>query len=236
MKQIRKLFFIGLKQIVKDGMLLVLFPVPFLAGAASKFGIPFINGILESEFSFSLLPWYNLVDGMLVCITPMFMAMVSAFLLLDERGEGVSSFYQITPVGGKYYLAARIGIPMVWAFAVTIIVAMVFHISDISFGVIVLSSLLSSLTGIALAMMVVSIAENRVEGLAISKLMGISFLGLILLWFLPGQYVYLCSFLPSFWIGKLIMDGGNLLTLILGCLCCLLWTILFSRKFLSRIE
>lgn len=235
MKQIMKLFQIGLKQIAKDGMLLVLLPAPFLVGLIFKFAVPFANGITEDKLSFSLLPWYGLVDGMLICLTPMFVAMVSAFLLLDERDEGVSAFYQITPTEGYSYLTARIGIPMAFALIITIIAATVFNISGLSPITILSSSFISALTGISLAMTVVSMAENRVEGLAFSKLMGISFLGLILVWFIPTPYSYFSSFLPSFWIGKLIMDGGNLFSFVLGLISCLIWIIFFSRRFLTRI-
>lgn len=235
MKRIWKLFQIGLKQIAKDGMLLVMLPIPFIAGLFFKLAMPFLNGVLEDKLAFSILPWYGLCDGMLICLAPMLVAMVSAFLLLDERGEGVSAFYQISPAGGCCYLAARVGLPLLWSFAATFIAAALFHLSPLSPGVIVTSTIVSTFTGAALAMMVVSIAENRVEGLAISKLTGLSFSGLIVVWLLPPPYSYLCSFLPSFWVGKLILEGAHPLTFLFGVVTCLLWIALFSKRFLSRI-
>ena len=235
MKQTMKLFQMGLKQIANDGMLLVLLPAPILVGLIFKFAIPFANGILEDNFSISVLPWYGLVDGMLVCLTPMFVAMASAFLLLEERDEGICAVYQITPTEGYSYLAARIGIPMAWAFAISIIVLGVFRISEISIMTILSSSLISALTGIFSAMMVVSMAGNRVEGLALSKLMGIGFIGLILVWFVPEPYSYFSAFLPSFWIGKLIMDGASVFSFLFGLLTCFIWIFFFARRFLSRI-
>ena len=230
-----QLFKIGLKQILKDGMLLVLIPAPFLVGLFFKFGIPYINQLLIQQFSFSITPWYGLIDGMLICLTPMFVAMISAFLLLEERDEGVNAFYQITPAEGYSYLYARIGFPMLWAYLVTIVISAVFNISDLSVGVIFLSAIISNLTGIFLAMMVVSLANNRVEGLAFSKLMGISFLGLILIWFIPRSYFFLMAFLPSFWIGKLLMEGADFLSFIGGVLTCSVWIAIFTRRFIKKI-
>ena len=236
MKQTIKLFQIGLKQISKDGMLLVLLPAPILVGLLFKFAVPYANGMLEARVSFSLLPWYGLIDGMLVCLTPMFAAVVSAFLLLEERDEGISSFYQITPASGYSYLVARIGIPMIWAFAITILAMGIFRISGLSVITVLSSSFLSALTGISLAMMVVSLAGNRVEGLALSKLLGLCFLGLIVVWFIPAPYSYVSAFLPSFWIGKLIMDGTNIFSFVLGLLSCFIWILIFTGKFLHRIS
>lgn len=230
-----QLFKIGLKQILKDGMLLVLIPAPFLVGLFFKLGIPYINQWLIQQFSFSIIPWYGLIDGMLICLTPMFVAMISAFLLLEERDEGVNAFYQITPAEGYSYLYARIGFPMLWAFLVTIVISAVFNISDLSVGVIFLSAIISNLTGIFLAMMVVSLANNRVEGLAFSKLMGISFLGLILIWFIPRSYFFLMAFLPSFWIGKLLMEGADFLSFIGGVLTCSVWIAIFTRRFIKKV-
>lgn len=216
-------------------MLLVMIPAPLLVGLFFKVTVPFINAILTSQFQFSITSWYGLADGMLICLTPMFVAMISAFLLLDERDAGISAFYQITPAQGYPYLLARVGIPMIWAFITTLIAAAVFKISAISFADILSSGLISSLTGIALAMMVVSIAGNRVEGLAVSKLMGISFIGLFLIWFVPAPYHFSLAFLPSFWIGKLLMDGTDFFSFVLGLITCLLWIAFFTRRFLKRI-
>lgn len=235
MKYTLKLFKIGISQISKDGMLLALIPAPFLVGIFFKFAIPFMNNVLTKELSFSITPWYGLVDGMLICLTPMFVAMISAFLLLEERDEGISSFYQITPAEGYSYLFARIGIPMIWAFFTTVIVSVFFHISSLSLGVILSSALISNFTGIFLAMMVVSIAGNRVEGLALSKLMGISFIGLFLIWFVPAPYHFIMAFLPSFWIGKLLMDGVNFFSFMFGLISCILWITFFTRRFLKRV-
>ena len=216
-------------------MLLVLLPAPFLVGFIFKFAVPFINDILEARLGFSLSPWYGLVDSMLICLTPVFVAMISAFLILEERDEGISAFYQITPKEGYSYLFARIGIPMIWAFISTIIAAVFFNISELSLDTIIFSAVTSNLTGICLAMMVISIAGNRVEGLAVSKLMSISFLGLAFVWFVPVPYCYLSAFLPSFWIGRLILNGASPVSVILGVLSCLLWIAAFTRRFLRRI-
>ena len=52
MKQTLKLFQIGLRQVLKDGMLLVLMPAPFLVGLIFKFAIPVVNIILEKIQAF----------------------------------------------------------------------------------------------------------------------------------------------------------------------------------------
>ncbi|ERI99070.1 MULTISPECIES: hypothetical protein [Eubacteriales] len=235
MRNTGKLFAAGLRQIARDGMLLVLVPAPLFAGLFFRFAIPLIDRALTERFSFSIAAWYGLADGMLICLAPMFVAIISAFLILEERDEGLGAFYQITPSAGYPYLLARIGISMGWALGVTLLVALACKLSPLSFQTVLQSAIVSSLTGIFLAMMVVSLAGNRVEGLAVSKLTGISFAGLILLWFVPAPHHYWLAFLPSFWIGKLVMEGADPLSFALGILTCLLWIALFTRRFLRRV-
>lgn len=236
MKQTWKLFQIGFIQVTRDGMLLALLPAPVLVGLFLKFIIPFVNNIIVEKLSLSLVPWYGLLDGMLICLTPMLVAMIFAFLFLEEKDEGIGEFYKITPIGDYSYLMARIGIPMLWALIMTIILSAVFNISSILTMSIFTTSILSALMGFALSIMVVSVAKNRVEALAISKLMGISFLGLPIVWFIPSPYQYFAGFLPSFWIGKIIHVGINGFLFIGGLLSCALWLIVFMRKFSYQIK
>lgn len=51
----------------------------------------------------------------------------------------------------------------------------------------------------------------------------------------PAPYAYFLAFLPSFWIGKLILGGAAALPFLLGLLLSLLWIIFFTRRFLTRI-
>lgn len=235
MNQTIKLFQIGLRQIMRDGMLFALIPAPVMIGLLFKLAIPFVNKAIEEKLSFSLLPWYGLVDGFLICLTPMLTAMITAFLLLEERDEGISAFYQVTPTAGYSYMVARIGFPMVWAILITNIIVLTCGISGLSVITVLCCSLISTLMGIALAMMVVTMAANRVEGLAISKLMGISMLGLIAIWAIPAPYDYLTAFLPSFWIGKIIMEGLGPFPLAIALSLCAIWTFIFTRRFLARL-
>ncbi len=235
MRQTIKLFQIGLRQITRDGMLFALVPVPAIIGLLFKLAIPFANRIVEERLSFTLTSWYGLVDGALICLTPMLTAMITAFLLLEERDEGISAFYQVTPTAGYSYMIARIGFPMVWTVCLTIIITLICGLSGLSLMATLCSSFISALMGIALAMMVVTMAANRVEGLALSKLMGISLLGLVAVWVIPAPYDYFLAFLPSFWIGKIITEGLGPFSLTMALPLCAIWIFVFARRFQTRL-
>ncbi|SHN57444.1 hypothetical protein [Desulfitobacterium chlororespirans] len=163
-----------------------------------RIGLPKADAWLYQQGVLSLKPWYSLADGMIITLTSILLAMVSAFLLLEERDEGTGAYYQITPLEGYTYLAARIGLPMVWSFLCLLMVTMLCGIAHLTLVQILAAGLLSTLMGAALAMMVVSLAGNQVEGLAISKLTGLNMLGLLMVWFVPRPYQYLGAFLPGY--------------------------------------
>lgn len=235
MRKTIRLFKMGMRQITRDGMLFALLPAPFLLGLFVRFGVPFVDSLLQRELSFSIQPWYSLADAMLLAMTPLLLGMSSAFVLLDEKDEGTGLYYQITPVEGYAYLGARIGIPMIWSFLCSIFVTMVFGISDAPFARVAAAALISSLLGLSVSMMVVSFAGNKVEGLAISKLSGIILIGLAAVWFVPAPYRYLASFLPSYWLGDLVQNGVGLLPVLGGLLTGILWIGVFTRVFLRKI-
>lgn len=236
MKQTIRLFCMGLRQTVNDGMLLMLLPAPFLIGIFVKWGIPFANQMINQYFGFSLQPWYGLADAFLLTLSPLMTAMVSAFLLLDERDEGTGAYYQITPVQGYVYLMARIGLPMAWALVCNMIVGLVFGISGLDVWSILFAGFAGTGAGTACAMMIVTMAGNRVEGLAISKLTGVSLIGILAVWFIPAPYQYLAAFLPSFWAGEMVRQGVNIITFAGGIFTCVLWIFIFIKGFLKKVS
>ncbi len=199
-----KLFKIGLRQVLRDGMLFAMLPAPFLTGVLFKFGIPLLDALLKRELSFSLEPWFGLIDGLLLYMTPLLLAMIPSFLLLEERDEGIADFYRITPAGGLAYYMARLGLPMLWAFACSIVVGALFTLTVVSPVVLVAACLICTAAGIIMALGISHFAKNRVEGLALSKLTGLSLLGLLAAWFVPAPYAWLFGVMPSYWLGVLL--------------------------------
>lgn len=226
----------GLRQLFTDGMLVMLLIAPLLIGLVFHFGIPFLNTLLIEKLDFSLLPWYPLVDAFMIMLTPCMVGMAGAFLILDECDEGTALYYRITPTEGPSYLAARIGVPMVWGVVSSIATVIIFGISGMPLLQILVGSIMSALAGTFVAMMVVSLAGNKVEGLAISKLSGIIFAGMFVAWFAPAPYKYTAAFLPSFWLGDVLKNGVAFLPVVAGTIVCVIWIAGFSGKFMRKIQ
>lgn len=234
-----RIFKIGFRQILRDGMLLMLLPAPFLMGFVLKNIIPIIDSILVDKINFSISNWYRISDAMLISMAPILTAMIAAFVLLDERDEGTGAYYLITPSNGGAYLTARVFFPMLWAFFSSVLVMFFFALDVKDISIILCSSLIGTMQGGVFCMFLVSAAGNKVEGLALSKLTNILTMGFVVPWFISSPIKYVFGALPSFWIGELI-KGTNVIfstarLCLIGVATSVIWIIVFIRIFKKRI-
>jgi len=209
-------------------------------GIALRLLVPFANRIILQELGFSIVPWYPISDSLLIVMTPVMTAMVCAFVILDERDEGIGVYYSVTPSGGRVYLISRIAIPMVWAFVSTVLVLSLFSLSIESFLVMLFCAFAGTMQGIVSCMILVTIAGNKVEGLALAKLTNLFLIGFIFSWFVSSPSKYIFGILPSFWIGELLLSSEQgfanyVLPAILGVVCSLVWILILYRKFIRRV-
>lgn len=204
MGPIKGLFYSFIKQIFRDGMLIVLIPTPFLMGIIFRYALPFANRYMQSQIGISIEPYYIFSDLMLVSITPLLSAMVSAFVLLDERDEGITLYYKITPATGWLYFISRLLLPALWSFIATFSVVLLFSHVIHRISIILLITFISILQGVLMGLIIVKLSNNKVEGLAVSKLMAFVMMGFIPAYAIMSPVKYLFGFLPGFWIGEIV--------------------------------
>lgn len=188
--------------------MLLLF-VPFLAGTVFRFGLPFAEEYLAYYFSVSviLVPYYQLADVLLSLLTPTMLSFVAALVILEEVDAGITRYLAVTPLGKKGYLISRLGIMTVVSIPLNLIVTTFFSLTAWSLSTSLAISVFGALHGLVVALMIVALSANKVEGMAIGKLTSLISLGLFVPYFLPGWISYLFSGLPSFWIAQFVIDG-----------------------------
>lgn len=224
-------------QIYKDALLIILVIAPILCGLFFKFGIPLAQYLLEKYFSWKdiFVPYYLLFDLLLASMTPLMYSFASAYLILGEIDDGISGYLAVTPLGKRGYLFSRIGLPGIIALAVTLLILPAFHLSDMQFYVIAGVAVSSVFLGVIEAMLTVSIANNRVEGMAVAKLSGLFFIGLPAPFFIKGGIQYLLILLPSFWTAKFALEK-QVLFLLPALVISFGWILLLYRKFQRKIS
>jgi hypothetical protein len=169
------------------------------AAAAAAFGIPAISAYV--------VPVALLIPAALI-------GWVTGFLLLEDRDEGTLLAIDVTPVGKSGFLAYRVGITALVAFAVTLY-AWPLILPALNAGMVFLIGVLVAADAIASAVVLPAVARNKVEGLALTKLTNL--LSVVpLLAFLPSPFRYLAGIVPTYWIGELLASSPLPFALVAG--------------------
>ena len=209
MRAVKLSFLHMLKLIRHDMMLFAAGLAPLLAGIAIKFGVPFLEKMLVSYTGAEavLTPYYGLFDIFFASIAPAMFGFIAAMVMLEERDDHIDRYLFITGLGRKGYLVSRVVIPALGAFVITAALLPLFRLSALSAAGIVLLALTGTLQGIIIALLIVALSSNKLEGMAITKLSALMILGAVVPYFVPKPICYCLSILPSFWIGKAVSEN-----------------------------
>ena len=226
-----------LSQISRDSILIVISLSPIITGAFFKFGIPIAEKFLCEYFGkvAILSPYYLLFDIFLATITPYMFCLSAAMVILEERDMNITNYLSITPVGKSGYLVSRLGFPTIISAVFSVIMLLFFSLTHISVLTVIILSVLTAPIGTIIALLIVSLSANKVEGMAFAKLGGLVMLAVAIPFFITDTNQYFGAFLPSFWIAKSMLDFGtfNLLTSIVVII---IWINILSRMFSRKIN
>lgn len=225
-----------LSQASKDPMLTAACTAPFLCGLMIKFGIPFLENKLVKYFGAAgvLSPYYLIFDLFLAAIASIMLCFVSAMIILEETDEHIANYIFITPLRKRGYLISRLVFPTIIAAAVSFIVLEVFALNRMGIFMYILLSILTSVTGMIISLLIVSIASNKVEGMAVAKLSGFFIFGLPAPFFIKGNIQYMLSILPSFWIAKFALCPGTEFFLITAAVSAI-WIMVLFKNFQRKL-
>lgn len=199
-----------LKFVKKDMMLLAVGVSPVMIGAAIRFGIPFIENLLVKYMGlpYVMEPYYGLIDILFAAITPVIFCFVAAMVILEEHDDHIDRYLFVTELGKRGYYISRIVIPAAIAFVTTSALLPIFRLSELSLAFCLSLAIAGTLQGIIIALLVVTLSTNKLEGMALTKLSSLLMLGAVVPYIMPKPYSYILSFMPSFWTGMMINENN----------------------------
>ena len=127
---------------------------------------------------------------------------VTGFLLLEDRDEGMLGALDVTPIGKAGFLAYRSTVTALVTFVLTL-VACLLIVPDLSLWLQVLIAILVAAEAVISATILPAFARNKVEGLALTKLVNIAAIT-VLLAAIPSPLRFVGGIVPSFWVGELL--------------------------------
>jgi len=190
---------IDLKNVRRDSMLVWLPMLPVFLALLFRFGLPALSVWLVEHYQFDLTTYYPLIVSVFVPMVGGFAGIVVGFLLLDERDDQTLLALLVTPLPPTSYLIYRLGLPMVFSTLTTLAVFPLIGLVSIAAPLLIAIALLSSFAAPIFALFLATIAENKVAGLALMKLMNGVLILPIVAYFLPEPWQFLAGLLPTYW-------------------------------------
>ncbi|MBU0929004.1 MAG: hypothetical protein KKA67_14740 [Spirochaetes bacterium] len=229
--------------VARDPLLLIMPFVPFLAAFALRLILPPLSAFIEGATGFNLLGYATLVRVVLILFPGTFYGMVAGFLLLDDRDDGVSAYWSATPVGRAGYIAVRLALFSLAAFAAGLAIGPILGIGSAGPWRDAGAAFLGAGQTAFFALFLAAVAADKVEGLAILKAMsGLDIVPLAILLPLPARA--LAWAFPQYWAAELLAGdapfagGGSspYLALALGAVASVAWIAVLAAKYRKRID
>ncbi|KLO29540.1 hypothetical protein [Mycobacterium haemophilum] len=184
-------------------IMVVVAPVIWTTGVAVL--TPRVTALLERRNGFDLVPYYPLIlTAFLLLTSIIIVGALAAFLVLDEVDAGTLLALRVTPVPLTTFFAYR-------AVAV-LVVTTVYVVATTSFSgllrpglvpALVPIGLLAGLSAVVTLLLIVAMASNKVQGLAVVRALGMLIAGLPCLpWFINSGWNLAFGVLPPYWAAK----------------------------------
>jgi fluoroquinolone transport system permease protein len=183
--------------------MIVVAPVIWTTGVAIF--TPMFTEMLSERYDFDLVPYYPLVLTAFLLLTSIIITgAIAAFLVLDEMDAGTMTALRVTPVPLSTFFAYRA--------ATVMVVTTIYVIATLSFSgilepgllpALIPIGLLSGLTAVVCLLLIVVVANNKIQGIAMVRALGMLMAGLPALpWFIDSAWHLAFGVLPPYWAAK----------------------------------
>jgi fluoroquinolone transport system permease protein len=197
---LRSLGPIDVRNIRRDSMTSWMVFVPILMALMLRWGVPPLNTRLLEEYNFDLVEYYPvLLAYFFIGMCPMVFGVVIGFLLLDERDDRTLTALQVTPLPLNSYIIYRVTIPIILTFGLMFALFPLANLTPFNARTILLSAIAAAPMAPMLSLMLASFAQNKVQGFALMKLIGIVLFVPIVAYFAPSGWELAFGIFPTYW-------------------------------------
>ncbi|SES05884.1 fluoroquinolone transport system permease protein [Gracilibacillus ureilyticus] len=235
-----KLLSIGdIKNMQREPLLLfALFGILLLA-TVIRYGLPELDDIFNHFTAFSLQPHFQIITGISLLMAPLMVGMLYGLIILDERDEGLLVYFSVTPITKTGYLLARITAPVIVTFFMSYLFILVQGIAIWDWATFLPISILLSLQAPIVTILLASLASNKVEGLALIKVINLMLFAPLIDYIFSHPTAKFVMIFPLYWPVQAFMQIGKepfWLYVITGLFVTVFWLWLFGQMFRRRNE
>ncbi|MFV0494387.1 ABC transporter permease [Mycobacterium sp.] len=189
----------------REPLLVMIVVAPVIWTTAVAVLTPKATVLLARRNGFDLVPYYPLIlTAFLLLTSIIIVGALGAFLVLDEIDAGTLTALRVTPVPLSIFLGYRAA--TVVAVTAAYVVATMSCSGLLGPGLmlpLIPIGLLAGLTAVVTLLLIIAVASNKIQGLAMVRALGLLIAGLPCLpWFIHSGWNLAFGVLPPYWAAK----------------------------------
>lgn len=191
------------KSVRRDSILIAVSLGPILYAMAMWF-VPLLTEFLQRRYAFDLVPYHMLLVGAFVVVAPVaVLGALCGLIMLDDKDQRTLSALQVVPVPRSAYPLYRAATTtVVTALSVTVALALTRLVpADLLLASIPIT-FVSGMSAAALGLLMPVLANNKVEGLALLRGIGVLLIGLPIAPYFLDSLQWCFWPLPTYWPAK----------------------------------
>ena len=187
----------------RDSMLQFLLIYPFILGGILRLLLPWVQSGLQESIGFDLREYHLLIVSFFgLLIIPQLVGFLVGTFLLDEKDQDTLTALMVTPMPIRAYALYRALTPALVTVLGILVVVPFINILALPFEQLLPLAISAAPLGPMMALLIASLAKNKVEGLAVMKGLGVFLLIPIAAWFVPEPWQWLLGVFPTYWAAK----------------------------------
>ncbi|GAE29462.1 ABC transporter permease [Alkalihalobacillus hemicellulosilyticus] len=189
-----------IRSTIRDPLMLFVFTIPFLMYLLVTFGLPYVDQQIVQFSHFQLMDHRVFIVAMIMTMVPMMVGMLTGYLLLDEKDDGILQYMEVTPLKKAGYIWYRVSLPAFLSFMITMVMACILLFREpVHWSVLVAAVVVVSLLGPVITMYLASFAQNKVEGIAYTKLINLVMIAPVVTYLFDGWWTWIGYVIPLTW-------------------------------------
>lgn len=209
---IRSLGPIDLRNVQRDSALSWMIFIPVMSALVLRWGVPPLTERLIELYSFDLTPYYPLLlSYFFVLMCPFTFGVLIGFLLLDEKDDQTLTALQVTPLSLNSYVAYRVAVPVLLTIVLMYVIFPLSDLGEFDPYIIGVTAIAAAPLSPMFALFLASQAQNKVQGFALMKMLGLVLFIPVLSYFVDSGWELLFGIIPTYWPIKVywMLEAGE---------------------------
>jgi fluoroquinolone transport system permease protein len=194
----RSLTLADIRNVNRDSLLRLILVCPWIMALLLRWVLPFMAEGFVERFDFRV--YYGLLTSFFsIMLMPQLFGYIAGFMLLDERDDGTLQALRVTPLSMERYLVYKMAVPVLMGVVAVYIFVPVVGLITVPYAPLLPIALVAALTGPIFALLLASLAANKVQGLAVMKGLSLVLIAPMVAYFVPTPWQWLFALAPTFW-------------------------------------